>query len=327
MTDLIVRHVPLWLPFAVVLATQIITLFFLHERERRSPRWWARNAVIALGIVGAGVAYMFQVRSQQIAHLVQGQVNLTVASVAKQQLRLRQVQLQLARQRQHIAQVDRAANDAFVVLKQTQHELEVRRQSIATLSAYSAALKIQSNRAILQSNSALTLTHNVEVNVARNAQVISSRIQRAESISRESVAQANKAREEALQAAARAGVFHFPRPIAERAVTLLRSVAPQRAEIACAPGLEAACSDLRDIFTAARWTPLMDYGAAFSGGFEIQVPDPSGGLIVWYLPKGRSLATRLAVILSDAVPSVIIQESLGTPNSTLIGISLRFVTK
>lgn len=57
------------------------------------------------------------------------------------------------------------------------------------------------------------------------------------------------------------------------------------ADIACSASLESACSDLRDMFAAAHWKPIMAYGASFYGGFDIQVPDPTAGIIVWYLPQ------------------------------------------
>jgi hypothetical protein len=327
LTNQLLKYVPLWLPFAVVLATQLITLFFLHEREQHSLRWWARNIVIVLGIAGAAVAYSFQVRSQEVAQLMRDQVNLTSASVAREESNIRMEQHQLDLQHTKIAALLVDTHATSQSMLDAQRRIARQQSNVARLRSTTEALRERSTSALAHSLYALKEARNVQGSVSKAIAESSARLSSAERAAQESAREAQVARAQALEAASRAGVYHFAADVRQRVTALLRSAAPSATDIACSPGLESACSDLRDMFAAANWKPIMAYGASFYGGFDIQVPDPTAGIIVWYLPQRQKLASDLARIFAAAGLDATIQQSLNTTTSTEIGISLRFITK
>ena len=145
----------------------------------------------------------------------------------------------------------------------------------------------------------------------------------------ETIGRSKQALALAQSAAEKARVFHFADSILATASAALVHESPGSSTIACVPGYETACKDLRAMFVNAGWPkpPIIRAASMYTGaGLDAPTdPNPDSGLLIFYRPGREQLARSLAGILAPAGFTVGVYPLSFNPGNREFEISVRFL--
>jgi hypothetical protein len=302
--------IPPWLGWVAPILVAIVTWFYLHEAERYSGKWWARTMVIGLTMLATGAGVAQSIRSGQF----QASINALSRTVDAQQQTISYLRHHVI-----IAEHEQRSEQANLASEKTtigQEQLRIRkvRELTDRLSQDSRQASRDAANAQLVSREVLAQTRKTNV-------ITLQRMRKAEELSAQAALDAKRA-------TVGAHVFRFAAEVSKNVTATLLGSGTGIADIACAPGLEAACSDLKQMFDVANWTPLMAYAAPFFAGFDKSEPNGGPALTIKYLPARQALANRLATIFeSQGLTVGTLAETEQTPETSDISVLLHYITK
>jgi hypothetical protein len=311
----------------LALVAAAVGAIWLHElKPERRP---ARNAVITITVVSAVFGFIQAWRSGLLAQTV----SVLNKTVTVDGMRIDDLKRQLAdaEQSQRLLRKAATADAASIAdlrtrlsIAEDEHAKESdalrsavadARGRIAAASAQNRDLRRLGETAVADANAASRLSRRTAADVAKT--------------DAETIGRSKEALALAQSAAEKARVFHFGDSMLSAASAALVHESAGISTIACVPGYETACKDLRSMFVNAGWpTPFIIRAASLytGGGLDAPTdPNPDAGLLIFYRPGREQLARSLANILAPAGFTVGVYPLSFNPGNHEFEISVRFL--
>ena len=314
----------LWMGVLWNLIAQFATFKYLHEDRANGGRRIVKTFVIAAGVFSAIMGGVSIVRSGGLQHavaLLQQTVNMQSGSIGDLKLQLAYASTQMGAQRW-------ALRRQSITIKKQSFEIERQIHELAEVRSGIARAEIQ----ISQTKSLAAAVRQSSIDALRVARVANSAAESTQRVVRDTEHQTERrleaAQRLAAEAAAKAGVFRLPARASLLIADALGAATHGKASIACAPGLEAACTDLGAAFSRGGWDVEIARAASFFTGAGLDAQpnvNQDAGLIVWYQSRRKNLATTVSQILSSA--GLHSETRAASLDNFDIGISLLFVAK